>query len=246
MQNSEKSWFDKWFDTPYYHILYSKRDESEAEFFMNNLAKFLNFNSNDNILDLACGKGRHAIYLNSKGLQVTGVDLSENSITYASQFANEKLYFARHDMREIYQAKQFDYVLNMFTSFGYFDTEHENQVAISAMSENLKTGGKLVVDFFNSTKVINNLVEYEQKTLENITFTITRKLSNNFIIKDIAFFADEQNFDFHEKVQAISLNQFQKYFANANLRITNTFGNYDLTDFDMYKSDRMIFIAEKL
>jgi SAM-dependent methyltransferase len=246
MDNSEKSWFDKWFDTPYYHILYSKRDDNEAEFFMNNLANFLHFCPKDTILDLACGKGRHAIYLNSKGLQVTGVDLSANSIAYASQFSNEKLHFARHDMREVYKAQQFDYVLNMFTSFGYFDTEHENQVAISAAAENLKVGGRLVVDFFNSTKVINNLLEYEQKTLENITFTITKKLSNNFIIKDIRFFTDQQNFSFQERVQAISLFQFEKYFEKANLKILNIFGSYDLMEFDMYQSDRIIFIAEKL
>jgi hypothetical protein len=94
--------------------------------------------------------------------------------------------------------------------------------------------------------VINNLLEYEQKTLENITFTITKKLSNNFIIKDIRFFADQQNFSFQERVQAISLFQFEKYFEKANLKILNIFGSYDLMEFDMYQSDRMIFIAEKL
>jgi SAM-dependent methyltransferase len=242
----EKSWFDKWFDTPYYHILYKQRNEDEAQIFMDNLANFLHFQATDKILDLACGKGRHAIYLNTKGLDITGIDLSANSILYAQQFGNERLHFARHDMREVYQAQYFDYVLNMFTSFGYFDTEQENQIAISAIAQNLKRGGKLVVDFFNASKVINNLVEYEQKTIEDITFTITKKISNNFIIKDIRFVAEKENFHFQEKVQAISLQQFQKYFANANLKITEIFGDYHLAEFDMYKSDRSIFIAEKL
>ena len=77
--NSE-SWFTSWFDTPYYHILYKDRDDKEAQIFMDNIVHYLNLPEEAKILDLACGKGRHSIYLNKLGYNVTGVDLSENSI----------------------------------------------------------------------------------------------------------------------------------------------------------------------
>jgi len=245
MNTSEKAWFDEWFDTTYYHILYQQRNDDEAHFFIDNLARFLQFSPSDNLLDLACGKGRHAIYLNSKGLQVIGVDLSANSIAHASLVGNERLHFERHDMRDIYKPNYFDYVLNMFTSFGYFDTDAENQATISAAADNLKVGGKLVLDFFNAVKIINNLVDYEQKTLNDITFTITKRFSSNFILKNIHFVVNEQHFHFQEKVQAISLHQFETYFKKANFNILHTFGGYDLTEFDLYSSDRLIFIVEK-
>ncbi|MGB1309467.1 MAG: class I SAM-dependent methyltransferase, partial [Oceanihabitans sp.] len=97
MLKTEKEWFASWFDSPFYHILYKDRDYTEAQQFMDNLTQYLNLPEKGKILDLACGKGRHSIYLNKLGYQVTGVDLSENSIAHAKQFENESLHFKVHD-----------------------------------------------------------------------------------------------------------------------------------------------------
>ncbi|MFB6258319.1 MAG: cyclopropane-fatty-acyl-phospholipid synthase family protein, partial [Flavobacteriales bacterium] len=71
----EKGWYETWFDSPYYHILYKDRDEEEAAFFVDRLMERLRAEKGDRILDLACGKGRHAVQLHRKGFDVTGVDL---------------------------------------------------------------------------------------------------------------------------------------------------------------------------
>ena len=78
-------WFSDWFDSKYYHILYTDRDNAEAEHFISNILDFLNPKKEQHILDLACGKGRHSKLLNDLGYRVTGVDLSENSITFQVQ-----------------------------------------------------------------------------------------------------------------------------------------------------------------
>ena len=111
-----KNWFKEWFNTPYYHILYKHRNDEDAQFFMRNLTRYLNLPKSAHILDLPCGKGRHAIYLNSLGYRVTGKDLSEKSIRHAKQFENECLNFKVHDMRKPFQ-NQYDAVFNLFTSF---------------------------------------------------------------------------------------------------------------------------------
>ena len=77
MTKDTQQWYASWFDTPFYHILYKDRDHSEAQLFMDNLTNYLNIPEQGEILDLACGKGRHSMYLNSLGYDVTGVDLSE-------------------------------------------------------------------------------------------------------------------------------------------------------------------------
>ena len=120
MIEETKEWFGEWFDSPYYHILYRDRDYQEAHAFIDKIVKYFDLHSTDAILDLACGKGRHSIYLNEKGYNVVGVDLSAQNITFASQYGNDRLHFYRHDMREVFRESTFDYVLNMFTSFGYF------------------------------------------------------------------------------------------------------------------------------
>jgi SAM-dependent methyltransferase len=118
-------WFGTWFDSDYYHLLYKDRDYTEAENFVEKLAIHLKPNTADLILDLACGKGRHSIHLNALGFDVEGSDYSTNSIKYAKQFENKRLKFYEHDMRLSFPRK-YDFILNLFTSFGYFDTETEH------------------------------------------------------------------------------------------------------------------------
>ena len=186
MTKDTKQWFTSWFNTPFYHILYKDRDDKEAQAFMENLVSYLNIPENGTILDLACGKGRHSIYLNSIGYNVTGVDLSEESIEFAKQFENETLHFDVHDMSKPYN-KQFDAVINLFTSFGYFENEDDNLNTIKAIKSNLKESGVGVIDFMNVNYVINNLVEENSKTIEGILFHQKRYVEKGYIVKKITF-----------------------------------------------------------
>ena len=241
----KKEWFEEWFDTNYYHILYKNRDDKEAEFFLTNLLDFLQLDANSCVLDLACGKGRHALFLNSKGYQVTGVDLSSQSIKWANQFNSAGLSFHVHDMREVFSKNTFDIVLNLFSSFGYFRTITDNEKMLNAVAENLKSDGVFVLDFMNVTKVINDLVAKESKEEDNITFNITRKIMDNYIIKKIEVIDADKHFYFEERVQAFTLKQLEPLFEKAGLHITNIFGDYSLNSFSENSSSRLLLIAVK-
>lgn len=245
MMTKNNDWFSTWFDSHFYHILYKNRDYKEAEFFITNLISHLKIQDTDKVLDLACGKGRHSIYLNKQGLEVIGVDLSPESIAYANKYSNERLHFYEHDMREVLDQGNFDFVLNLFTSFGYFEDDNENQKTIDAVNAILKPNGVFVLDFMNSHKVIQNLVKEEQKTIDNVTFNLKRSVQNGFIVKDIAFTNEEKEYHFQERVKGISEENFQKYFQKAGLTIKSVFGNYGLSPFNKETSDRLIFILEK-
>jgi ubiquinone/menaquinone biosynthesis C-methylase UbiE len=239
------SWFVNWFDSPYYHLLYKNRDEKEAEFFIDNLVSHLQIPKQSKLLDIACGKGRHAIYFNKKGMDVLGIDLSQSSINSAKKDEHETLQFAVHDMREVFQKNSFDIVTNLFTSFGYFEEDEDEQKAINAMTLNLKQEGILIIDFMNVKKVIKNLRNSEKKTVDGITFNINRSIKNNYIIKDIAFANNGKNHQFQEKVKALTLTDFSNFISNAGLKIIDIFGNYKLEDFNATSSDRLILICKK-
>lgn len=243
--HQENSWFSDWFDSPYYPILYKNRDSSEAQFFIGNLADFLHFQPTHQLLDIACGRGRHSIYLNQKGLDVVGIDLSKESIEQARLSENERLRFFVQDMREFFAENKFDFALNLFTSFGYFDSEVENLQAIQNMAQALKQGGKLVIDFFNSNKVINQIIPFEAKTIEGIEFRIHKEILAGFIVKTIDFEDKGTVFHFQEKVKAIDLLEFEYYFQQAGLSLLHTFGDYQLSPYNSHNSDRLIMIAEK-
>ena len=239
------SWFASWFDSPYYHTLYKNRDEKEAQVFIDNLITHLQIPKGSKLIDIACGKGRHAKYFSQKGMDVIGVDLSPNSIASAKENANATLQFAVHDMREVYQENNFDVVTNLFTSFGYFEDNTDEQKAINAMASNLKSEGFLIIDFMNVKKVIANLVLEEQKTIDGILFNISRKAENGHIIKDIEIINGTEKQHFQEKVKAITLADYSNFISKAGLKIIDIFGNYKLDSFNKKTADRLILICKK-
>jgi len=239
------SWFANWFDSPYYHTLYKNRDEREAQVFIDKLIDYLQIPKESKLIDIACGKGRHAKYFNQKGMDVVGVDLSPNSINTAKKDENKNLQFSVHDMRENYQKNTFDIVTNLFTSFGYFKDNKDEQKAINAMASNLKKEGLLIIDFMNAKKVITNLVLNEQKTIDGIQFDITKKVKDGYILKDIRITDEKEEQQFQEKVKAITLADYSEFITNAGLKIIDIFGNYKLDNFDEEISDRLILICKK-
>lgn len=240
-----KEWFGEWFDSPYYHVLYKHRDDEEAQSFIDHLIAYFQFSENDYIQDLACGKGRHAIYLNKKGFNVVGLDLSPQNIAFASRYENAYLKFHIHDMRFRWKSERFDYILNLFTSFGYFETKGENQQAITSIAQGLKKGGKLLIDFLNPYTVINNLVPEEIKTINGIDFHIRKFLNGEYIVKDIKFEDKGIFYVYQERVKAIRRVKFLEYFEHAHLELIDLFGDYNLNPYIAEKSERMIFVLRK-
>ncbi|UUC45417.1 class I SAM-dependent methyltransferase [Flavobacterium cerinum] len=241
MQKDTTTWYASWFDTPYYHILYKDRDYTEAQLFMDNLTHYLNLPEDAKILDLACGKGRHSVYLNQLGYDVTGADLSENSIKKASEQANEKLHFQVHDMRIPFEQK-FDAIFNLFTSFGYFESDEDNLTTLKAIKESLNEYGFAVIDFMNANHVIQNLVPEEVKTVDGIDFHIKRYVKDNHIFKEIEFDDNGEHFHFTEKVKALTLQDFESMMEEAGIFLLDVFGDYKLRKFLKNDSERLIMI----
>lgn len=243
MKTADKNWFESWFNTPYYHILYKDRNEEEAQFFIKNLTEKLHFNKEQKILDLACGKGRHAIYLNKLGYHVVGVDLSKNNIEEATQYENSRLKFVLHDMREPLKNK-YNVILNLFTSFGFFEDDNENFSVLKNIKNALNSNGFAVIDFMNTNTVLNSLVSYEEKIIDNIQFKISRYVKGDFLVKEINFEDNGKNFTYYERVKVLSYKKIKQFLKQANLQIKHTFGDYMLNSFELDTSKRLILIVE--
>lgn len=238
-------WYEDWFDSEYYHKLYKNRDAREAQFFLDNLLTLLQLPASAQLLDLACGKGRHSIYLSKKNFSVTGIDLSENSIHEACKSATEKLFFYRHDMRLPFRINFYDAVFNLFTSFGYFENEKDNDKVLRSTALALKKNGIFVLDFINAEKAIREIKKSEIKISDGVRFEIKRSFENGFIVKKIIFSDAYKTYHFMEKVRAFHLSDFEKLFQKNGLKIEHVYGDYSLRPFDEKNSDRLIIIAKK-
>jgi len=238
-------WFENWFDSKYYHILYKKRNASEAALLIDNILKTFKPKKNTKFLDLGCGSGRHAVYLNQKGFYVDGFDLSKKSLEEAKKKENNKLKFYQKDMREFTINEQYDFVLNLFTSFGYFEDDNDNKNVFKNISTSLKTNGHLIIDFFNPEKVINQLESNEVKKINNITFNINKTYDENFIYKKISITDTKNKYNFIEKVRLINKQKFINYANGLNMDLIFTFGDYNLTKYNTKSSDRLILVFKK-
>ncbi|MDP6909242.1 MAG: class I SAM-dependent methyltransferase [Flavobacteriales bacterium] len=241
-----ENWFITWFNSPYYHILYKNRDVLEAESFVNRLISRLNLPKGSRVLDLACGKGRHSLQFKKNGFDVIGIDLSDESIEEASLNQQDGLDFFVHDMRELYWSEYFNLVVNLFTSFGYFHNKEDDQKTISSVADALKPNGLFVIDYMNAVKVQDNLVDFEEKTIDNVRFEISREVNEGVIVKSIHLTDGSMELDFKEEVDALDLSDFADYLDNAGLKVIETYGSYELDAFDEQTSGRLIIIAQKL
>jgi SAM-dependent methyltransferase len=246
-EKQEKEWYRNWFNAPYYHLLYEERNEEEAAAFIDRFLLHLQPPAGSQMLDIACGKGRHSIHLANKGFSVTGIDISPKSIVEAQKSGHDQLEFLIHDMRLPFRVNYYDFAFNFFTSFGYFDTEREHVNAIRNMALAIKRGGTLVMDYLNSKHVSRHLEPTSKIEKGNIHFSITRWVDEKYFYKKIGIEdADKgRNFTFMEKVANFRHSDFERMFTLAGFKIHEIFGDYRLQEYDENDSPRMIMIAKK-
>lgn len=238
-------WFESWFDTEYYHLLYNNRDEAEAEQFIKNLCTFLKLPQGADVADVACGKGRHSRVLASLGYHVLGLDISPASIEYAISMAGPHERYAVHDMRKPFPKAKINAAFNLFTSFGYFDTEAEDLSALKNVLHSLKPGGVFVQDYLNPTYTLSNLKAEETLFRGDISFEIRRYQQTGCVKKDIRVTQGTEIHAFQESVKLYSPEDFKRLHTNAGFRVLHTFGDYSLNTFNEKSSPRIILVSEK-
>jgi len=241
------TWFEAWFNSPHYHLLYKGRDESEARGFIKRLTSKLGLPIGARVLDLACGKGRHSVSLAELGFDVLGVDIAPDNITQARQLERSNLRFAIHDMRQVMKEPPFDAVLNLFTSFGYFENAAEHQTAIHTMASAVKSNGVLVIDYLNVAQVSRHLISDEQLQVESVQFLIKRREDDTHFLKEIQVNDPSQPVPhfYRERVAKFSLEDFTDMLAKENMKVRDVYGDYDLHVYDPSSSPRLVLIATR-
>lgn len=246
MQQEQVDWFETWFGSPYYRILYRNRDLLEAQGFVDNLINYLQPLPESTMLDIACGEGRYAVQLAAKHFDVTGIDLSYASIRKAKQYEKDNLHFFVHDMRYPFYINFFDFAFNFFTSFGYFASERDHLLAAKSFAKGLKKGGLLTIDYLNREYSLERQIPKETILRGNYEFYVERRLEDNYFKKDIRFRDINKNLrHYTESVAAFTLADFIRIFRKAGMSLIATFGDYELNSYHPVDTPRMIMIFKK-
>ncbi|MEO6917186.1 MAG: class I SAM-dependent methyltransferase [Chitinophagaceae bacterium] len=243
----DDDWFKVWFSSPYYHQLYFERGEAEAAAFIGKLMARLQPATGSFMVEAGCARGRDAKILAGFGFDVTGFDISAESIQAAKIAESETLHFFQHDMRLPFWINYFNYAFSFFTSFGYFRTEREHYNAIRTLSQSLKPDGVIVLDYLNIHHAERHLVHKTEKEFDGVNYFITKWFDETHFYKKIIVedYAREEPQTFIEKLFKFNLGDFNDMLSFHHLQIQEVFGDYDLSAFDLKNSPRMVIIAKK-
>jgi SAM-dependent methyltransferase len=253
---TRKPWYEKLFERDYYDYFYvggprgllaEARSDAQVDFLVDALA----VPDGARILDLCCGHGRHAVRLAERGYRVTGLDLSAYHLRLGARAARERhveVEWLRADMREVPGHNRFDGIVNLFTAFGYFDQESEDQLVIDRVARALKPGGRFLVDLMNRDGLMGRFRESGCSRGPEGGYVAEMRdfdVRTGRINVSMLFFPKEGRPKRHwHSIRLYTCSELEALMANAGLRVTQTWGNYDGSAFRL-QSPRMMVMAEK-
>jgi SAM-dependent methyltransferase len=241
--SEEADWFEQWFGEDYLHI-YQHRDETEAEHAIELIAANLAGHEINSVLDLGCGAGRHTKVLFERWWTV-GLDLSMALLRVARREAPADPY-VRADMRDLpFADGSFDLVVNLFTSFGYFEDDREHARVLARVFAVTRQGGTFVIDFLNASRVRRDLVAYDERVENGITIEQRRTISKDdrFVEKRIRL--RQRGKEYIERVRLLSEADLERMLSAAGFEVSKRFGDYDGAGWSE-DSPRTILFASRL
>lgn len=240
-------WFEDWFASEQYLNVYKHRDQKDALRLLDLIRKTVSLKKDFLILDAACGAGRYSNLLLQSRYKVIGFDLSlpllKIAKTDAEKISGESIFF-KTDIRTIQLKMKFDLILNVFTSFGYFDTEEENFSFINNSITFLKKKGYFVFDYINKQYLIDNLIPYSEKKVDGYLIEEKRKIENQRVIKEIDISKGNERHSFTESVKLYSPQILFEKFYKTGYKIIDVFGSYEGENFSEINSPRIIIIGQ--
>ncbi len=252
MASQGSAWYVDFFRTDYLnvygHMFTAERAAKESAF----VASALELKPGASVLDLCCGQGRHSVQLAKRGLKVTGLDLNPAYLELAQQAATaSKVEIATiaADMREIPYENTFDAIVNMYSSFGYLESEDEDLKVLESAGKALKAGGRLMLDMLNREWAIDNYIQNDWHTGADGTLYIERRdldlaasrMHVHFIVVDPNGSRRES---IGHNIRLYTLTEMTRLLERVALRVTSVFGGFDDEAYGI-GTRRMIIVAKK-
>jgi SAM-dependent methyltransferase len=202
------------------------------------------------VLDVGCGFGRHAVELASRGYTVTGIDLSPELIAESEKLSQKRSFFVswkEMDMRKMEFEEEFDGIVCLFTSFGYYDSDEEDLDVLRRMSRALRREGRLVLDIENRDGL---LMRYQDRdwwqtkrgdyVMEHRRFDPVKGKGHTRIALVSEGKAQEHNL----LVRWYSVPELERMFNEAGLETVTLYGGLDGSEYNL-EAMRLVAVARK-
>ncbi|MCC3378686.1 class I SAM-dependent methyltransferase [Paenibacillus farraposensis] len=255
-------WYEQSFGEDYL-LVYKHRDFQGAYQEVQKMISWVKLPQGSSVLDLCCGMGRHSLALADAGYKVTGVDLSDVLLREARAADSEgRVSWHQGDMRAVPLDERFDAVVNLFTSFGYFEQDEEQLSVLKEIHRLLKPGGRFIIDYLNPAYVAAHLVPHSSREDDGNWIEEHRVIEDGFVKKQIAIRSsasavtaraaagpdttaagEESARVYHERVKLYPYEKFRTLLEQAGLSVEQLHGSYNEDQYIEDASPRMIFVG---
>lgn len=243
----EKDYFETWLGGRVDRVLTPERTEAEVDF----IERALGLAPGSRILDLCCGHGRHALLLAKRGYAMTGVDLSDRALRLARRRAGRAglpVRWLKRDMRRIAFREEFDAVINVFTSFGYFESDAENEDVLRRVAAALRPGGLFLIDCINWEHLARSHEPHRWRQASDGTVVLEDAsldlLAGRNGSEWTAIAPDGSRRHGRVDLRVYTLRELAGILERAGLRFRQAWGGFDGQDYSL-DSPRMIVLAQK-
>jgi SAM-dependent methyltransferase len=252
MTDTAPPWYEAFFRGDYLDVYGHEFTPERAAGEIGFVERALTLRPNDAVLDLCCGQGRHAVLLAKRGYRVTGQDLNGDYLAIAAETARAagfSIETVRSDMRVIPFAERFDAIINMFTAFGYLESEEEDLRVLEAIARALKPGGRLLMDLLNREWVVANYAERDWHPGEDGTLYLEqRRFDLSTSRNHVTFTAVSPEGKRREvgghHVRLYTLTETIELLTRSGLRMIEVYGGFDGEPYSI-TTRRMIVVAVK-
>jgi ubiquinone/menaquinone biosynthesis C-methylase UbiE len=246
------SWYVDFFRNDYLevydHQFTAERAEKEVTF----AEQALQLKPASRVLDLCCGQGRHSVLLAKHGFQVTGIDLNHSYLELtqkAARAAGVELETIVADMREIPSQNRFDAIVNMYSSFGYLESEAEDSRVLESAARALKQGGRLLLDMLNREWAVANYIQNDWHKGSDGTLYVERRdldLANSSMHVSFTIVGPDggRRDSVGHHIRLYTLTEITRLLQRAGLTFSGVFGGFDGESYAI-GTRRMIVLAQK-
>ena len=244
-----EEWWERFFDEEMGEVMFSEKAWQRAEEFCDPLIELLGIEPGARILDLACGSGRFALPLAQRGFRVVGLDLSSAYLKRGRAKAAERgleVRFVQGDMRALPFKEAFDAVVNLFTSFGYFEDESDHLRVLQEVRRSLKPGGRFLLEMANRDGLVRRFQAHDWHefpdflALEERAFIAERDRIETRWVK---VYPDGRRKEYTSSLRLFTLRELIELFSQAGLKVLGRYGTLQGDPWS-WEAPRLVLVAK--
>ncbi len=244
-------WFeDESFWNTLFPFMFSERKFEAAKDEVAGILNLVNLVEGD-VMDLGCGPGRSSVALAKEGFHVTGVDLSPSLLQKAMGLAQAEsvdVEWVQDDMRHFIRPETFDLVINIFTSFGYFDDKNDDLVVLRNIHQSLREGGALVMELMSKEVLARGFLPTSSEELADGRLLVERRevcedwtrLRNQWTVIE-----NDKATTFRFEHTVYSGQELRDRLLDAGFGDVKLFGGLDGSEYGL-NARRLVAVARKL